>query len=291
MEEKGDALAAEGEKILKKFSFFSSSDDKVDKAHEKFLQAATQYKASGSFAKAASAYRRAADMSQKSKNEGEMCVELEEAGKACVKAGDVNSAVELYKQAVEIYEKNQKLVNAAKVCVAIGEIAQGSEAMQWLQRAVRYYKTQGSKVTATEIVEKMADVKAKSGDYEGAREMYDELARDALDDRVSRGNARKLLFSSLLAQIAGMTSATLMEDVGVLQERFEDYQELDTQFNRNTREHMLISALIEAIQSEDIGAYEAAVQEYDSIVPLDPCREKMLLKGKQVLRSRANDLR
>lgn len=291
MEEKGDALVMEGEKILKKFSLFSSNDDKVDKAHEKFQQAATQYKAAGNFAKAAGAYHRAAEMSQKSKNEGEMCIEMEEAAKAYVKAGDINSAVSHYKQVVDIYDKGQKHVNAAKACVALGEITQGNEAMQWLQRAVKYYKTQGSKVTATEIVEKMANVKANGGDYAGAREIYDELARDALDDRVSRGNARKLFFSSLLAQIACMTNATLMEDVGVLQERFEEYQELDTQFNQNTREHMLISALIDAMQAEDPDAYEEAVQEYDSIVPLDPVRQKMLLKGKQVLRSRVNDLR
>lgn len=291
MEEKGDLLMAEGEKGLKKFSLFSSGDDKTDKAHEKFLQAATQYKASGNFTKVAKAYCRAADMSQKNKNEGEMCIEMEEAGKAYVKAGDIKDAIAHFRQVVDIYDKNQKLVMAAKVCTALGDITQGAEAMQWLQRAVKYYKAQGSKVTANEIVEKMGDVKARGGDYAGAREVYDELGREALDDRVARGNARKLFFSALLAQIASMTSATLMEDVGVLQERFEDYQELDTQFNENTREHMLIAAIIEAIQNEDPDAYEREVQEYDSIVPLDPTREKMVLKGKQVLRERVNDLR
>lgn len=60
METKGDELMSEGEKILKKFSFFSMSGDKVDKAHDKFIQAASQFKASNNFGKAAHAYARAA---------------------------------------------------------------------------------------------------------------------------------------------------------------------------------------------------------------------------------------
>lgn len=50
----------EGEKVLKKFSFFSMSGDKVDKAHDMFIQAASKFKASGNFSKAAHAYARAA---------------------------------------------------------------------------------------------------------------------------------------------------------------------------------------------------------------------------------------
>ncbi|EPY33412.1 alpha-soluble NSF attachment protein [Strigomonas culicis] len=157
--------------------------------------------------------------------------------------------------------------------------------------AAKYYRTSGSKVTATEIVQKMADAKARSGDYAAAQQQFDQLARDALDDPLSRGNARKLFFSALLAQLAGMTPDTLMEAVGVLEETFNEYQELDVQFNVHTREHMLITALIDALQEENVEGFEEAVCEYDNICPLDATRQKMLTKAKATLRSRVNDLR
>lgn len=290
MESKGDQLVAEAEKDLKKFSFFSSGSEKYDKAHDKFMQAATQYKAAASFSKAAGAYSRAAEMSAKSGNEMDRAVELEESAKAHIKANDTASAISQYSEAVDIYDKNQKFSNAAKACAAAGDIAQGPEAMKWLDRAVKYYRTQGAKVTASEIVQKMADAKARSGDFAGARDIYEQLAREALDDRVARGNARKLFFFALLAQLAMMTPDSMMEDVGALQETFEEYQELDTQFNQHTREHMFISAVIAAIQEEDVEAFDDAATEYDSICPLDAITQKMVAKGKQALRSRLSNL-
>lgn len=291
MEQRGDTLMAEGEKQLSKKSWFSSNEGKIDDAHDKFLQAATHYKASGNFSKAAKAYHRASEMSARNKNEGERVVEMEEAAKVYVKAGDTATAATMYKDVVGLYDQGQKYVNAAKVCVALGDVTTGAEAMQWLQRAVNYYRTQGAKVTANEIVLKMADLQAASGNYADAKIVYDQLAREALDDRVARGNARKLFFTALLCQIALIQSSHLLEDVSVLEEMFQEYQDLDTQFNHNTREHMVIAALIEAIQEEDINKFEEAVTEYVSICPLDSIREKMILKGKQTLKSRLSDLK
>ncbi|KAG5496351.1 hypothetical protein JKF63_02653 [Porcisia hertigi] len=291
MEERGDALMSEGEKRLKKRSWFSSSDAQVDDAHESFLQAATHYKAAGNFAKVAQAYKRASEMSQKSKCEGDQAAEMEEAAKAYAKSGDTKTAAAVLKDVVDMYDKAQKYTNAAKACAALGELTVGDEAMRWLQEAVRYFRNQGAKVTASEIVLKMADVKSRSGDYAGAQQIYDRLAREALEDRVARGNARKLFFTALLCQVALMTSGSLMEDVGVLEERFLEYQELDTQFNMNTREHMFMTDMIAAIQSEDAAMFDEAVREYDSICPLNDLLEKMILKGKQALRQRMSDLR
>ncbi|GET91632.1 soluble n-ethylmaleimide sensitive factor, putative [Leishmania tarentolae] len=291
MEERGDALMAEAEKQLKKRSWFSSSDMKIDEAHDKLLQAATQYKAAGNFVKVAQAYRRASEMSLKNKNESDQAVEMEEAAKAYVKAGDAKSAAALLRDVVDMYDKAQKYTNAAKACATLGDLTMGDEAMRWLQQAVRYFRNQGAKVSASEIVLKMADMKARSGDYAGAQQIYEHLARDALEDRVARGNARKLFFTALLCQLALTTPESLMEDVDVLQERFQEYQELDTQLNMNTREHMFMTDVIAAIQGEDTVMFDEAVREYDSICPLDDLREKMILKGKQALRKRISDLR
>ncbi|KEG10595.1 putative SNAP protein [Trypanosoma grayi] len=291
MEKRGDQLMEEGEKSLSKFSLFNFSSDKSEKARDKFTQAATQYKACGEFAKAGHAYKRAADMSQKSNNEWDVATDLEEAARSYVKCGDTSKAVQMYAQVAELHEKAQRYSKAAKTCISLGEIAHEKEAMQWLEKAARFYELQGSRVTADEVVLKMADVKARCGDYDGAREVYDRLARAALDDRVSRGGARKLFFTALLAELATFTSDSIQEDVAVLQERFDEYQGLDTQFNELTREHMLIRAVIEAIQEESVEKMDEAVSEYDNICPLDEMRGKMLLRAKTALRQCVENLR
>ncbi|CCW60355.1 unnamed protein product [Phytomonas sp. EM1] len=290
MEQKGDALMADGEKALKKHFFFFKSD-KTDSAHDKFIQASTQYKAAGAFLKAATALKRAADISAKNGDERGMAFELEESAKMFIKANETNSAVELYKRVFEMHDKKQSFINAAKVCTAIGEITGGDEAMMWLERAAKYYRSQGSKVMCSEVLLKMADSKALFGDYEGARHIYEEQALEALDDRASRCNARYLFFNALLAQIACMSESSLMDDVEVLQEQFDKFQELETQFNALTRQHMLITDIIKAIQSENLDAYEDAIREYDNISPLNGVQKKMLLMGKKVLNSRVSDLR
>ena len=52
-DEKAEQLMKEAEKQANKFAPFTSSEEKYEKAREKYLQAATMYKASSNFAGAA----------------------------------------------------------------------------------------------------------------------------------------------------------------------------------------------------------------------------------------------
>jgi alpha-soluble NSF attachment protein len=285
---KADSLMEEGEKQLTKFAPFTSSDEKRDKAREKFLQAATQYKAVTNWLRAAAAYQRASDMSSKSKSESDFVSDCEDAAKCFRKAKDRRST-ELFEKVVDMYAQQQRYSQAAKYCLTIAEDSEGQEALSWMQKAVRYHRSDNSKVTANEVVVKMADTYLKIGDYDEARKIFDKQARDALDDRLSRGGARKLFFNALLCQLAQLTPTNMSESLGSLVERFEEYQELDNQFNEHTREHIFIADIIKAIEAQDIEAFETAVSEYDEIVPLDEKKMKLVLKAKQALRN--SDLR
>jgi alpha-soluble NSF attachment protein len=285
---KADALMDEGEKQLTKFAPFTSSDEKRDKARDKFLQAATQYKAVSNWLRAAAAYQRASDMSSKSKSESDFVSDCEDAAKCFRKAKDRRST-ELFEKVIDMYAQQQRFSQAAKYCLTIAEDSEGQEAVSWMQKAIRFHRQDNSKVTANEVVIKMADTFVKLGDYEEARKVFDKQARDALDDRLSRGGARKLFFSALLCQLAMFTASSMSECLGSLVERFEEYQELDNQFNEHTREHIFIADIVKAIEAQDLEAFETAVTEYDEIVPLDDKKMKMILKAKQAMRN--SDLR
>lgn len=282
---KADQLMDEGEKRLTKFAPFTSEDEKCEKARDKFLQAATQYKAGGSFLRAAAAYQRASDMSTRTKCESDFISDCEEAAKMFRKANDSRST-DLFMRVVDMFDKNQKYSQAAKYCVQIAEAATvPREAADWMNKAARYYRMDRSTVTANECILKLAEMQLKAGDYDEARSIFDKLAREALDDRLARGGARKLFFNALLCHFAMITGANLSEAISEIQERFSEYTELDTQFNEHTREHMLIAALIEAMEEPSVEKFDDAVADYDGVCPLDPAKMKMLLRAKQVIRN------
>ena len=205
-----------------------------------------------------------------------------DAGRALQKIKDPRSE-ELFSKCVEIFDKNGKYSQAAKTCVAIADEG-GENALEWYQRAMKYYKSEGSRATAQELNLKVANMYIKKGELGEAKQIFDRAGREALDDRLTRGSARKYFFMSLLCYIGMLSPTNVAEGTAALQERFEEYQELDTQFTGHTREHMLIAQIIAALEESSIDAYSEAMDEYDTICPLDETKTKLLLRGKQVLR-------
>lgn len=292
MEKKADTLLNEAEKVCSRHSFLDFfSGDRYDKARDIFIKSGTCYKACEMFLKAANAYERAADMSVRSNNEGNMILDFEEAARCYAKAKNTPKAVQLYTKVVGQYEKSQMYVRTAKTCISLSEITEGSDSITWLEKAAEYYRLQGSRVTADDLMRKVADAKVGVGDYEGARKLYERLACETLNNTVTRSGARRLFFMALLAQLATVTSDSLQEDVAGLRERFETYQELDTQFDRLTREHMLVAGVIEAIEEESLEKMEKTVMEYEQICAPDELKKKMLLSAETALRHRLDNFR
>lgn len=281
-ESEANRLMEEGEKQLTKFAPFTSGEEKREKARERFLKAATQYKASSNFLAAAMAYKRSADMSEKSKIEIDVADDLMNAGQMYMKAGSADMASELLGRVVDIYDKSGKYSLASKVCVQLGELG-GSQSDQWFERAITYLRNEGSRVTANDIVIKMINKSVNDGEYEKARQGYERIANEYLEENLTRAAARKYFFMSLLCQVAMLSKTNLMEQLECLRGKFEEFQERDPQLNAYTREHMLIAAIIDAMENDDVDSYTEAVCDYDNICPMDGPKQKMLMLGKRVL--------
>jgi alpha-soluble NSF attachment protein len=277
-----NALFEEAEKKLTKFSLFTSKEETREKSREKLLQAATLYKTTENFAGAGRAYKRAAELSMLNKSEIDYADDLLNAGSMFRKAKDPQYE-ELLSTVVDLYDKNGKYAQAARVCQTLAE-AGGPNAESWFRRAISYLRNEGSRVTANELVAKMVVGQVEAGNYEFALKEYERLGKEYLDEHLTRGSARKYFFLALLCRIASLTSTNLTEGTELLQLQFEQYQELDSQFTHLTREHMLIKEIIEALENGDEEAYTDAYMEYDSIVPLDIMKKKLLLRGKQAIR-------
>ncbi|KAG8345188.1 putative SNAP protein [Trypanosoma vivax] len=290
MSKQPEQLVAEADKLLKKgfFSFFSG--DNSDKAHEKLIQAATQYRALGDFHNAAEVLRRAAKLSKENGNEAESITNAEDAARCFVKANETASAIPLYETVVDFYDRNKQPQKAAKVCTSISEITPHDQSVEWLKRAHKYHEQQGSRVHATDVLRTMAELKVKAGDFMGACDLYQQLAKKALDDRVSRPIARNFLFMSLLAYLATFTRESIREKAAELRERFEMCQDLEPQFNEHTREYMLIRSVIEAMEEENVETMTTAIDDYKLVCTWDSLKESMLTRAQTALSARVNSL-
>lgn len=281
-ESQARSLVDEAEKKLTKFSFFTSKEEVREKSRDKFLQAATLFKTNENFADAARAYKRAADLSLQNKDELSYADDMLNAGAMLRKAKDP-AYEDTLSVVVDLYDKNGKYSNASKVCQTLAE-AGGPNSSEWFKRAVQYLRSEGSKHSANDLIAKMTAGLVDAGNYEAACREYENLGKMYLDEHLTRGNARKYFFMALLCRIACTSSSSLMESVELLSAQFQQYQELDTQFTDLTREHMLITGIIQALENEDEDGYTDAYMEYDSICPLDLTKKKLLLRGKQALR-------
>lgn len=280
---KAQQLMQEGETRLTKFAPFTAGEEKREKARDKFLQAATSYKAVDNWSGVAAAYQRAADMSEKNRSEIDFIDDLTAAGNALRKAGDGKQATEMLTKVVDMLDKNGKHAAASRVCIALGDDG-GELADAWYQKAIGYLRNDGMKVSSNEVVVKMINRSVEKGKYEYARVEYEKMAKEYLDEALTRCNARKYFFLALLCKVATITSTNLVEGIDQLTGMFEEYQDLDPQFNNYTREHMLVTAVIAALENEDPDAFTDAVMDYDNICPLDASKEKMLLRGKHAIR-------
>eukprot|EP00658_Telonema_sp_P-2_P061584 TRINITY_DN50273_c0_g1_i1.p1 TRINITY_DN50273_c0_g1~~TRINITY_DN50273_c0_g1_i1.p1 ORF type:complete len:232 (+),score=74.02 TRINITY_DN50273_c0_g1_i1:267-962(+) len=231
-------------------------------------------------------------MAEIAKSEIDYIQDCQDAAGMLQKSGD-RRAVEMFTRVIDLYDKQGKYTNAAKLCVSMAddEHTKSEDKIHIYQKAIKYYKTSNSRASVAELTQKIAEVNISNNDYTSARDTFQKLGEEALDDRLTRGMARKFFFMALLCDLASINGHSMSEGIDLLKERFENFQDLDNQFTEHTREFMLIRDIINAMEEGSIEAFEDGVTEYDNICPLDSVKTKMLLRGKQLLRNRENDLR
>jgi alpha-soluble NSF attachment protein len=277
MADAGNKLMNDGEKIYKEIAFFSSREDIRSRAREKFLCAATQYKANGIWYEAGKAYVRSSEVSFKNKSDLDLASDLRDAGN-CYKKANMEFK-EYYEKAIEVYEKLGRTKEVADLCVQIGDN----------DRAIKYYKNIGYETIANEITLKLTEAKVENNDFFQAANDYEKIANWCLDSRLQRGSARKYFFLSLLCHMATILKTDIIESTERLKEMFEKYKELDTQFNEYTREYMLIDESIIALENDDLDKFELACFEYDEICPIDKQKKILLNKFKDIFSKKQNE--
>uniref|UniRef100_A0A7S1VVE4 Alpha-soluble NSF attachment protein n=1 Tax=Sexangularia sp. CB-2014 TaxID=1486929 RepID=A0A7S1VVE4_9EUKA len=268
---KGRIYAEKGEKKMNSWSFGVS---KYEDAAELFEQSATCYKLAKEPQLAAQSYSKAASAFTKADSPNEAASALVSASNVLRKV-DGPAAAAMLEQAVGVLSDGGRFSSAAKHCKVLGEIWEGEgdlgNAMEWYQQSADFYEGEGSTSAADSCLLKVAAFAVTVGDLARGIRIYEDVASRSLDN-LRKWSCKEYYLRAGLAHLA--------TDVVAARQAVARYCDADASF-ADTREGVLLAALVDAAEAYDVDAFTAAVVQFDSVSRLDPWFTSLLLRIKK----------
>jgi alpha-soluble NSF attachment protein len=193
-----------------------------------------------------------------------------ESGK-CYRHDDTSKAVAAYQNAIQMYLDDDRYSQAAKIAEEIGDMMaedeKWEEAMKAFQQSADYFETENDATSANKRLEKMAMMAMKAQKYEKAIPVFERIAKVSVDNKLLRWGAKNHLFKACICHINSVIT-TNKKQWGQVDKAFERYKEISDLFEQ-AREAKLIEGILEALKKRDIQAFKNAVQDFDSVNPLE----------------------
>ncbi|KAI7739876.1 hypothetical protein M8C21_031180 [Ambrosia artemisiifolia] len=269
---KGLEFEKKAEKKLSGWGIFGSKQEDAADLYEK---AANCYKLAKSWDQAGAVY-----MDSK-----------HEAANAYANAGhsykktNTKECIACLEQALNVFMEIGRLSMSARYCKEIAELY---EQEQNLEQAITYYDRaadlfQGEEVTtsANQCKQKIAQFSAQLEQYQKAINIYEEIARQSMNNNLLKYGVRGHLLNAGICQLC-------KGDVVAITNALERYQELDPTFS-GTREYRLLADLAAALDEEDVVKFTDAVKEFDSMTKLDEWKTTLLLRVKLLLKAKEEE--
>jgi alpha-soluble NSF attachment protein len=258
-----EKLITEAKNILNSRTFFIQEETKREKAGELFNKAATLYKIDKEYVLAAKFYLKAAETSPcESRNR---CIQ---AAKCYKTIGNLQEAIKLYVVISEQYTEDGKFYAAGKLYQEIAEmygINMIDEAVAFYQKAYDSFRVNDAVHSATQCLDKMANLLAIQKKYSKAMEIYKDLAECS----EVTWNATTYLYKACVCVLA------LPKFKETLPEFLETCKEICPAFDRS-RECRFIEDILEAVDVDET-KFTDVVYNYDQISKLEGWISEVLL--------------
>ncbi|KAL8539333.1 hypothetical protein ACS0TY_001090 [Phlomoides rotata] len=218
------------------------------------LKLDSKHEAANAFADAAHCYKKT--------NIKESISCLEEAVTHFLDIGRLNMSARYYKEIAELYEQEQNL----------------EQAIVYFEKAADLFQSEEVTTSANQCNQKIAQYAAQLEQYQKAIDIYEEIARQSLNNNLLKYGVKGHLLNAGLCQLC-------KGDFVAINNALERYQDLDPTFS-GTRECKLLTDLASAIDEEDLSKFTAAVTEFDSMTQLDAWKTTLLLRVKEALKAK-----
>jgi alpha-soluble NSF attachment protein len=275
---KGDDLYNKAEKKLKGWGLFGN---KYDEAAELLEKAANYYKLGKSWDKATETYKKLADIHLKSDSKHDAATCYVEASKASMKV-DPKAAVILLQQAVDLYTDMGRLSMAARQLREIAEAQEKQglkeECLTFYSQAADLFSTENATSDSNKCRLKIAEFSAELERYQKAMEIYEDIAKTAMENNLLKFSAKGYLLNAGICLLcyAGISEA---------KDKLEAFKEIDFNF-AGSRECNLLEQLVDALDNNDEAAFATAVKDFDSLTRLDAWKTSLMLRIKRRIEAR-----
>ncbi|CUG93428.1 soluble N-ethylmaleimide sensitive factor attachment, putative [Bodo saltans] len=279
MSSEADALFTKAEGKCNKL-FFKD----YEAAFELYNQAAARYKLDKNYDRAGEAYMRAGDCATKLKSSGEASQCYTDSANAYKKC-DVKKAGVMITIAIQNYIENNKLGAAARLHKDFAEALEGEnqldEALTHYKQAMQYFDAEDQNVSVNTCLTKIANINGQLDRFEECIKLYEQLGNRAVGGPLKH-QAKEFFLRAIICRLALVKNDTRSEQCAEANEALETYETIDN-YLRNTREDEFLHMIIEAVEGEDVDAFEHAVSLLAELRMLDDWKTHVLLVAKKNL--------
>ncbi|CAK8566420.1 unnamed protein product [Lathyrus sativus] len=268
-------------KAEKKLSGWGLFGSKFEDAADLFDKAANSFKLAKSWDKAGSTYVKLANCHLKLESKHEASQAYVDAAH-CYKKTNISEAVSCLDHAVNLLCDIGRLSMAARYLKEIAELYESEQnieqAVVYYEKSADFYQSEEVTTSANQCKQKVAQFAAQLEQYQKSIEIYEEIARQSLNNNLLKYGVKGHLLNAGLCQLC-------KGDVVAINNALEKYQELDPTFS-GTREYRLLADVAAAVDEEDVGKFTDVVKEFDSMTPLDSWKTTLLLRVKEKLKAK-----
>ncbi|XP_052186582.1 alpha-soluble NSF attachment protein [Diospyros lotus] len=270
-------------KAEKKLSGWGVFGSKYEDAAEFFDKAANCYKLAKSWDQAGSAYVKLASCHLKLDSKHEAAGAYADAAH-CYKKTNTKESISCLEQSINLFLEIGRLNMSARYYKEIAELYEGEQNFEqsivYYERAADLFQSEEVTTTANQCRQKIAQFSAQLEQYQKAIEIYEDIARQSLNNNLLKYGVKGHLLNAGICQLCKGKG-----DVVAINNALERYQDLDPTFS-GTREYKLLAALADAIDQEDVAKFTDAVKEFDSMTQLDAWKTTLLLRVKEALKAK-----
>ena len=161
------------------------------------------------------------------------------------------------------------------------EIGDQKKALAAYETAAGWFESDNAEALANKLFLKVADLAALEGDYATAIDKLESVAKSSLNSNLMRWSVKDYFLKAGICHLAaGDNIAT--------RRALDQYRELDNSF-ASTRENMLLTDLVQAVEEGDQEGFSDKLFQFDSLSKLDKWKTTLLLRVKNKIESQEED--
>ncbi|KAI7354452.1 hypothetical protein D0867_12873 [Hortaea werneckii] len=268
------------------FSLFGGRAEKYEAAAELYIQAANAFRLQKSSKEAGQCFEKAASLqTNQLKEPDDAANTLTEAFKSYRK-DEPEDAARCLEQAIQHYTLKGNFRRAATHKQNLAELYEvemgdGKRAAEAYETAAGWYENDNAEALANKLFLKLADLSALESDYYKAISNYEKVAKSSINNNLMKWSVKEYLLKAGICHLCtGDSVAT--------NRALESYRDLDSSFSQ-TREHQLLSDLVEAVDEGDQEKFADKLFQYDQMSKLDKWKTTLLLRVKENIEEKGED--